>query len=151
MFGENDTNYWAEKTEYSTPTCAIGGKSGLKNGTLGDYFGLPTEIKNKINVNALPARAYAMIYNEWFRDENLEAPLMLGYKKSDDGAANENPATNGKQTVTQNPHIGRSKNAFATAVFTTWKGRKYRDWETDRKSTRLNSSHITRSRMPSSA
>ena len=28
---------------------------------------------------------------------------------------------------------------------------KYRDWETDRKSTRLNSSHITRSRMPSSA
>ena len=27
----------------------------------------------------------------------------------------------------------------------------YRDWETDRKSTRLNSSHITRSRMPSSA
>ena len=23
--------------------------------------------------------------------------------------------------VTQNPHIGRSKNAFATAVFTTWK------------------------------
>ena len=30
-----------------------------------------------------------------------------------------------------------------------WTG--YRDWETDRKSTRLNSSHITRSRMPSSA
>ena len=40
-----------------------------------------------------------------------------------------------------------------------WKGKMindktqgdYRDWETDRKSTRLNSSHITRSRMPSSA
>ena len=30
-------------------------------------------------------------------------------------------------------------------------GDSYRDWETDRKSTRLNSSHITRSRMPSSA
>ena len=29
----------------------------------------------------MPARAYAMIYNEWFRDENLEAPLMVGYKK----------------------------------------------------------------------
>ena len=28
---------------------------------------------------------------------------------------------------------------------------QYRDWETDRKSTRLNSSHITRSRMPASA
>ena len=31
------------------------------------------------------------------------------------------------------------------------KEKRYRDWETDRKSTRLNSSHITRSRMPSSA
>ena len=31
------------------------------------------------------------------------------------------------------------------------KNPEYRDWETDRKSTRLNSSHITRARMPSSA
>ena len=68
MFGENDTDYWAEKTEYSTPTSKIGGKSGLKNGSIGDYFGLPTEVKGEIKVNALPARAYAMIYNEWFRD-----------------------------------------------------------------------------------
>lgn len=92
MFGENDTNYWAEKTEYSTPKCEIGGTSGLNNGSIGDYFGLPTGIKNKISVNALPARAYAMIYNEWFRDENVEAPLMLGYKKEDDGGKCENPA-----------------------------------------------------------
>ena len=83
MFGENDTDYWAEKTEYSTPSCIIGGKSGLLNGSIGDYFGIPTGIKNGIKVNALPARAYAMIYNEWFRDENTEAPLMLGYKKTD--------------------------------------------------------------------
>ena len=84
MFGENDTDYWAEKTEYSTPTCTIGGTGGLANGSIGDYFGLPTEIKNEIKVNALPARAYAMIYNEWFRDENIEPPLMLGYKKEDE-------------------------------------------------------------------
>mgnify|MGYP002507666233 CR=1 FL=1 len=92
MFGENDTNYWAEKTEYSTPTCSIGSTSGgIKNGTIGDYFGLPTEVKNEIKVNALPIRAYSMIYNEWFRDENLEAPLMLGYKKTDDAGTNLSP------------------------------------------------------------
>lgn len=90
MFGENDTNYWAEKTEYSTPTCVIGGVSGLSNGSIGDYFGLPTQVKNPITVNALPARAYAMIYNEWFRDENLEAPLMIGYKKTDEGGQETN-------------------------------------------------------------
>lgn len=95
MFGENDTNYWAEKTEYSTPTCKIGGKegdTGLNNGSIGDYFGLPTGIKKAIKVNALPARAYAMIYNEWFRDENLEAPMMLGYKKGDKASELANPS-----------------------------------------------------------
>lgn len=92
MFGENDTDYWAEKTEYSTPTCKIGGTSGLSNGSIGDYFGLPTEVKKAISINALPARAYAMIYNEWFRDENLEAPLMLGYKKSDSAGSTEDAA-----------------------------------------------------------
>ena len=35
--------------------------------------------------------------------------------------------------------------------FNEYGNARYRDWETDRKSTRLNSSHITRSRMPSSA
>ena len=103
MFGENDTNYWAEKTEYSTPTCTIGGKSGLKNGTIGDYFGLPTGVKNAIKVNALPARAYAMIYNEWFRDENTEPPLMLGYKKTDETGDAEDPAQ--AQTYANEPRI----------------------------------------------
>jgi hypothetical protein len=93
MFGENDTNYWAEKTEYSTPTCTIGNTSGLNNGSIGDYFGLPTGVKKPIKVNALPARAYAMIYNEWFRDENLEAPLMLGYKKTDEGGSQNDAST----------------------------------------------------------
>lgn len=88
MFGENDTDYWAEKTEYSTPTSEIKG-TGIKNGTIGDYFGLPTNVPLK--VNALPARAYAMIYNEWFRDENLEAPIMIGYKKADAAGNSEDP------------------------------------------------------------
>ena len=96
MFGENDTDYWAEKTEYSTPRCEFGEVKGIQNGSIGDYFGLPTNIDKKIKVNALPARAYAMIYNEWFRDENLEAPLMLGYKKTDDGGV---PASDGMTDI----------------------------------------------------
>lgn len=119
MFGENDKDYWAEKTEYSTPTCKIGGTVNndgyLANGSIGDYFGLPTNVKNKIEVNALPARAYAMIYNEWFRDENLEAPLMLGYKKSDEGGADEHPAYEEvKNTSVNNPEktIGTNEATF---------------------------------------
>lgn len=129
MFGENDTNYWAEKTEYSTPTSTIGGQSGLKNGTIGDYFGLPTELKNPIKVNALPARAYAMIYNEWFRDENLEAPLMLGYKKTDEGEADTDPAAIGNQAA-NDPKQTTSTNEAALYSRKPAKAGKFHDYFT---------------------
>ena len=49
--------------------------------------------------------------------------------------------------------IGKAlDNVDQKSIMEVWKtNASYRDWETDRKSTRLNSSHITRSRMPSSA
>ena len=39
-----------------------------------DYFGLPTKLTagQNVQINALPLRAYALIYDEWFRDENLQ-------------------------------------------------------------------------------
>lgn len=128
MFGENDTNYWAEKTEYSTPTCRIGGTTGLNNGSIGDYFGLPTQIKNEIKVNALPARAYAMIYNEWFRDENLEAPLMLGYKKTDDGGVNAN-ASNETRSANK-PDSTTNTNEALLYAYKPAKAGKFHDYFT---------------------
>lgn len=52
---------------------------GFKVGSLADYFGIPTGVEG-ISVSALPFRAYNLIYNEWYRDENLinSAPLPLG-------------------------------------------------------------------------
>lgn len=128
MFGENDTDYWAEKTEYSTPTCTIGGKAGLNNGSIGDYFGLPTGVKNAIKVNALPARAYAMIYNEWFRDENLEAPLMLGYKKTDDGGSNDDPSKT--TTYANKPNITTDTNEASFYTRKPAKAGKFHDYYT---------------------
>lgn len=130
MFGENDTNYWAENTEYSTPTCKIGSTKdkGLENGSLGDYFGLPTEIQNEIKVNALPARAYAMIYNEWFRDENLEAPLMLGYKKTDSAGNTEIPS-NFNNSV-NNPRSTTDTNEAALYSRKPAKAGKFHDYFT---------------------
>ena len=64
--------------------------------------------------------------------------------------------SNGDEIVVENlvtygePTDGKEQlTALAQQVCDSYK--TYRDWETDRKSTRLNSSHITRSRMPSSA
>lgn len=46
-------------------------------GTLSDYFGLP--LGNTLSVSALPFRAYNMIWNEYFRDQDLQAakPISL--------------------------------------------------------------------------
>jgi hypothetical protein len=46
---------------------------GTPVGSLADYFGLPlsNQYTAFFEVNSLPFRAYNLIYNEWFRDENL--------------------------------------------------------------------------------
>ncbi len=73
--GENTQSAWIPQTEYSVPqiTAPAGGWSV---GTLADYFGLPTGVAG-ISVSALPFRAYALIMNEWFRDQNLQDPLVV--------------------------------------------------------------------------
>lgn len=45
-------------------------------GTLADYFGVPPHT-GAISVSALPFRAYALIFNEWFRDQDLVSALAL--------------------------------------------------------------------------
>lgn len=57
------------------PTISSGG-SGQGIGTLWDYFGLPTGAANQ-TVLAYPFRAYAMIYNEWYRDQNLQNKVAV--------------------------------------------------------------------------
>lgn len=126
MFGENDTNYWAEKTEYSTPTTEIKG-GGIENGTIGDYFGIPTNVPLK--VNALPARAYAMIYNEWFRDENLEAPIMIGYKKDDTAGNSEDPEVDGANYANK-PEITATISEGALYAAKPAKAGKFHDYFT---------------------
>lgn len=42
------------------------------NQSLTDYFGLPTLVAANYNVNAWLYRAYNLIYNEWFRNQNLQ-------------------------------------------------------------------------------
>lgn len=57
------------------PTIDMGG-SGAAVGSLADYLGVPTGVAN-LEVSALPFRAYAMIFNEWYRDQDLVTPLAL--------------------------------------------------------------------------
>jgi hypothetical protein len=73
--GENTESAWIPQTEYEVPQIQSP-EGGWQVGTIADYFGLPTGVAN-LSVNALPFRAYALIMNEWFRDENLQDPLVV--------------------------------------------------------------------------
>lgn len=73
--GENTESAWLPQTEYSVPQITSP-SNGWSVGTLADYFGLPTGVGG-LSVSALPFRAYALVMNEWFRDQNLQDPLVV--------------------------------------------------------------------------
>lgn len=70
-----------DHNDYTVPQmpAPIGG-GGHVEGTLADYFGIPT--RTQVAVSALPFRAYNLIYNEWYRDANLQDSVVLD---TDDG------------------------------------------------------------------
>lgn len=65
-------------------------------GSIADYFGIPTGVNN-LEVNALPFRAYNLIYNEWFRDENLQDSLPVEKGDGPDDVANYKLVRRGKR------------------------------------------------------
>ena len=75
-----------DSTDYVVPTCQLAGGTAGENGigTVWDYFALPTGLTKSLSVNALPFRMYYLIYNEWFRDENLQKSVKID--KSDTNA-----------------------------------------------------------------
>lgn len=74
--GENKTGAWTPATD---PALVPMYNSGIvQSKKIGDYMGAPVGMDlSKYGMSALPFRAYALIRNEWFRDENLEAPLPI--------------------------------------------------------------------------
>lgn len=92
FMGENKETAWTPKTEYSVPqvTAPTG---GWAEGTLADYLGLPTKVEG-ISVSALPGRAYGMIYNEWFRNQNVTQPTLVEVTDAATTGKNDGSDTN---------------------------------------------------------
>ena len=81
FMGENKTEPWTQNTEYEIPQI-IAPKNGWTKGSLADYMGYPTKVGG-YKASALPFRAYALIYNEWFRDQNLKNPCYISMGDAD--------------------------------------------------------------------
>jgi len=90
----------ADSISYVIPqqVCPVG---GYAVGSLQDYFGLPTvgQVGGAATVShsALPLRAYNLIFNEWFRDENLINSSVVDLGDGPDNVANYVMLSRGKR------------------------------------------------------
>jgi len=71
----------ADSTDYLMPTMTSTAVTGYTVETLPDYFGLPTQVPGVVH-RSDPFRSYSLIWNEWFRDQNLQDSVVVD---KDDG------------------------------------------------------------------
>ena len=74
FFGEQ-TNP-GDSTDYLVPTMTSTAVTGYTAGSLHDYFGLPTKVPGLVHMS-LFHRAYNLIWNQWFRDQNMQNSLPV--------------------------------------------------------------------------
>ena len=86
--GENNVNAWTNTNEYLLPSFdyslfSYEGEVNPFNFSTADYMGIPLDVDNVVSlgsinfINALPFRAYHLIWNEFFRDQNLQDPILI--------------------------------------------------------------------------
>lgn len=79
--GEQDDP--GDSIDFTVPTIS---DTNVPIGTLSDYFGIPTGLGSPITFNSLHHRAYNLIWNEWFRDQNMQDSVVVD---KDDGPDNQ--------------------------------------------------------------
>jgi len=65
-----------DSTDFLIPQITNPGGTGYAVGSIFDHMGIPTGI-NTFTINALPLRSYNLIYNQWFRDQNLQNSITV--------------------------------------------------------------------------
>ena len=98
MQGQQDNP--GDSISFTTPQ-QVSPASGYPILSLQDYLGLPTVGQlgagNTFSHSALPLRAYNLIYNEWFRDENLQNSIVVDKGDGPDSTANYSLLRRGKR------------------------------------------------------
>lgn len=86
FMGEVEETPWMPAKTYAVPQIKINGtnaKPAPDEKSILDYMGVPTKVKKPFTINALPIRAYVKIWNEFFRDENVDNAAVLKTDNAD--------------------------------------------------------------------
>lgn len=122
-----------DSTDYVIPTVtATGNSENAFIGSLWDYFGLPVNTTGNLSdISALPFRGVYLIWNEWFRDENLQKSVKIQKGDTNEvlnsARASEQPSwvfTSGTSIVPglACPPRGKRHDYFTSALPWTQKG-----------------------------
>lgn len=77
LMGENRDDDWTPSSPPAGVPQSTGIGATLEN-KIGDYYGLPIGLNTSYHgVNLLPFRGYILIWNEWFRNQNLQSPINI--------------------------------------------------------------------------
>jgi hypothetical protein len=85
-----------DSTSFVLPTVTSASASDFGEGTIYDYFGIATQ-KSGVEVQSLPFRSYNLIWNEWFRDENLQNSVINNVDDGPDSPADYTLLRRGKR------------------------------------------------------
>lgn len=127
VFGENKSGKWANTTPPTVPTFQNGADVG--NVALHDnvcaYINLPVGQDlgaNIRDISVLPYRAFALIYDEWFRDENNVQPMQI--QKGDASASEQlnNDAWAPNNYLGKCPNVAKFHDYFTTCLPSPQKG-----------------------------
>lgn len=96
FMGES-TSSWTSDVEYQVPqlTFSKADKTILQKSLL-DYFGVPVNPDGVLSISRLPINAYNLIWNEWFRDENLQDEVLVDIDDGNVEFDKNNSAKGGK-------------------------------------------------------
>ena len=86
QMGENNSSAWTQTIEYTTPQIKLNAEEYGVN-DVATYMGMPISVPG-ITWDKTPVQAYIDIWNNWFRDENLQAPITLDKTDADLDADN---------------------------------------------------------------
>lgn len=103
IFGENTQSAWANPSQYDVPLVygsfsdnPANNKIFIPSKTVADYMGLPVTpdgsfLSQNVPISVLPFRAFAKIYDDWFRDQNNVSPMHV---QTGESVFSETPNTN---------------------------------------------------------
>lgn len=122
IFGENKSSAWIPAAAVAAPM-ASAPLIYSKAGTVANYMGIPYNPNpdGPASINDLPFRAFALIWNEWFRDENVQAPVYINTAATSGGTLNTN-AWSSSNFYGMVPKINKVHDYFTSCLPGTQKG-----------------------------